>query len=78
MPLDRAWQQGGFLGEFLGVVFAKVRVGQGRLVEGEDVIGRFEFGDCDKTNLNRGEGGRVNLDERECVCEVCVEMRWKF
>lgn len=75
MPLDGAREQGGFLDEFLGVVFAKVRVGEGWLVEGEDVIGRFEFGHCDKTNLKRpqkvggvsvgGQGGEVCQDEIE-------------
>lgn len=63
MPLDRAWKQGGFLGEFLGVVFAKMRVGDGRLVQGEDVVGRFEFGDCYKADLKKekeGWWGRVS------------------
>lgn len=65
MPLDSAREQGGFLDEFLGVVFAKVRVGEGRLVEGEDIIGRFEFGDGDKTNLKAKGRGRFSLMGRE-------------
>lgn len=65
MPLDSAREQSRFLDEFLGVVFAKVRVGEGRLVEGEDVIGRFEFGDGDKTNLKPKGRGRVSWMGRE-------------
>lgn len=38
VPVDGPGQQVGLLGEFLGVVFAKVGVGGGCLVEGEDVV----------------------------------------
>lgn len=44
-------------------------------MEGEDIIGRLEFGDCDKTNLKR------RPQRKEGVCQLegrevrCVEMR---
>lgn len=39
------------MSEFLRVVFAKVTVGGGRLVEGEDVIGGLELGYGDEPDL---------------------------
>lgn len=64
VPLDRGRQEGGLAGEFLGVVFAKVDLrrdaldGGGlvrRLVQGENVIGRLELGDCYQADLHVGK-----------------------
>lgn len=56
MPADLAGQDLGFLQEFLLVVFAEVEVRGRRLVEGEDVVGGFEFGDGDEAG-GLGGGG---------------------
>lgn len=51
------------MSEFLRVVFAKVTVGGGRLVEGEDVIGGLELGYGDEPDL--------------CVvCQLTMSCRW--
>lgn len=55
MPADGAREEGGFLEEFLLVVFAEVEVVGWGGVEGEDVGCGFEFGDCYEADL----GGRV-------------------
>lgn len=44
VPVDVGREEGGFGGEFLGVVLAEVGVVR---EEGEDVVGGFEFGDGD-------------------------------
>lgn len=51
MPADGARQEGGFGEELLLVVFAKVQVLGGRVVEGEDVCSRFQFRDGDEADL---------------------------
>lgn len=51
VPADGARQQLGLLGELLGVVFAKVRVLGGGLVQRENVIGRLELGDGYEADL---------------------------
>jgi hypothetical protein len=55
VPADRAREERGLLEELLDVVFAKVRVGGIRgLVEGENVVCGFEFGDGDEADLYVG------------------------
>lgn len=54
MPPYFAGQQFGLLEELLLVVFAEVKVRVGRGVEGEDVVGGFEFGDGDETRWKGG------------------------
>ncbi len=52
MPPDRAGEDFGFLEKFLDIVFAEVRLqGRRRLVERENVVGRFEFGDGYESDL---------------------------
>lgn len=51
VPVDGGGEEGSFLGELLGVVFAEVGVGGGRVVEGEDVVCWFELGDGDEADL---------------------------
>lgn len=51
VPLDGWWEERRLLGEFLGVVFAKVRVRERRLVEGLDVVCGLEFGHCYEADL---------------------------
>jgi len=58
MPLDCRREQSGFLREFLRVVFAEIAVVVWEVVEGEDVVDGFEFGDGYETDLG-GEGGLV-------------------
>lgn len=65
MPLDGFGQDFGLLGEFLGVVFAKVSLVGRSLVKGENVVGGLEFGYCYKTDLSYvryGSGGSVKRD----------------
>jgi hypothetical protein len=58
VPADRAWEERGLLEEFLDVVLTKVRVrGVWGLVEGEDVVCGFEFGDGDEADLEVGVSG---------------------
>ena len=47
MPFNGWREQARFLEEFLQVVFAKVGLRDGGFVQGQDVGGRFEFGDGD-------------------------------
>lgn len=72
MPADLAGQELGFLEEFLLVVFAEVEVCSGGVVEGEDVVGGFEFGDRDEADRLRGGGGGGG-DAGEDGGEVCGE-----
>ena len=53
MPLYALRQDSGFLCKFLCIVLAKVELGGRLLVEREDVVGGFEFGDCYKADLSR-------------------------
>lgn len=67
VPLDGARQQAGFADELLGVVFAEMDVCRDDfsfslccccgdrlwLVEGQDVVGRLEFGDCYEADLEQ-------------------------
>lgn len=65
MPSYRFGENVRFFSQFLGVVFAEVEVVVGALVEGEDVVGGFEFGDCyyaDLTLINEClQGGTCRL-----------------
>lgn len=56
MPVDGLWEESGFGEEFLEVVFAEVEVGVWGRVQGEDVVGRFEFGDGDEADGFFGGG----------------------
>lgn len=67
MPFDGAWEDAGFGGEFLGVVFAEVGEGVGRrggggqgLVEGEDCGGGVEFRDGGEADLEGGSRSEVS------------------
>lgn len=51
VPLDSWWEERRLLGEFLGVVFAKVLVREWRLVEGLDVVCWLELGHCYEADL---------------------------
>lgn len=65
MPSYRAWEEFGFLKEFLDIVFAEVCLkGVGGLVEGEDVVCGLEFGDGYEAHL------------RVFVSRVCAS-RWE-
>jgi hypothetical protein len=60
MPPYGAREELGFLEQFLHVVFAEVLVeGRGGLVEGEDVVCGFEFGDGYEADLISISFGRV-------------------
>ena len=50
MPSDLAGKEEGFGEEFLLVIFTKVKMVMRSLVEGEDVVGRLEFGDGNKAD----------------------------
>jgi hypothetical protein len=51
VPADGFGQEGGFFREFLSVILAEVEVFVFRIVEGEDIVGGFEFGDGDEADL---------------------------
>ena len=43
VPSDRLGEESGFFAEFLGIIFAEVEVLVFGIVQGEDVVGGFEF-----------------------------------
>jgi len=59
MPLDGGREESGFLREFLRVVFAEVAVPVRGVVEEEDVVCGFEFGDGYEADLWGVGGGRL-------------------
>ena len=62
--MDGGGEQSGFLREFLRVVFAEIAVVVREVVEGEDVVGGFEFGDGYETDLWVGWGGKFGGEVR--------------
>ena len=52
MPLDSLGQHLRLLTQLLGIVLSKVELLGRRFMKGDDVVGRLQFGDADKPDLD--------------------------